>query len=404
MATHTTPGNGQPLTARDLTMASLPDIVRSEQRTVSSSMNANVFVGRMAKWHDFEKEVRENFNRQQWQNARSTLGWSSDLINIDRVMCATEAGVTGRFLQHVGQVMSCVGQELRLPMCFGDWHGGTKHIPDVTIWKKTAAKPTARVAGELKAPWTCNLLEVMSDADSDDAADILSFESDFSAWAGQVANYMSKHKYKYGFLSTYQETVFFKQETFQLTGAWAKANDVANGEAVTVLYYSNAVHHYTAFGTPRNAQNPQDFRDKVTVRECMLYLMKVSESYPEPRVVKSWTRNEKTSSGTKTGKHLVPDPNDKNSPSKSSASQSSSSKGKAPQQHSYTTGNSLVQQMNGLNMKDQTDMERYMKYKPFQVRWSDKAGTYIWEKGGKKSKVDGHTRRLGILMVTINGE
>lgn len=43
---------------------------------------------------------------------------------------------------------------------------------------------------------------------------------------GQVANYMKTFRYKYGFLSTYDDTVFFKQETHILTGAWANANGV----------------------------------------------------------------------------------------------------------------------------------------------------------------------------------
>lgn len=43
---------------------------------------------------------------------------------------------------------------------------------------------------------------------------------------GQVANYMKLHQYQYGFLSTYDETVFFKQETHRFTSAWASANGV----------------------------------------------------------------------------------------------------------------------------------------------------------------------------------
>ena len=110
----------------------------------------------------------------------------------DRVKCATEAGVTGRFLQHVGQVMSCVGHELSLPLWFGDWQGGSKDIPDVTIWKENKPKPSARVAGEMKAPWTCDLRTLMSNSDHDDSEAVEQFEEDFSAWAGKSHQGLSR--------------------------------------------------------------------------------------------------------------------------------------------------------------------------------------------------------------------
>ncbi|KAL8960322.1 MAG: hypothetical protein Q9183_005482 [Haloplaca sp. 2 TL-2023] len=186
----------------------------------------------------------------------------------------------------------------------------------------------------------------MSNADSNDPDEILEFQSDFSAWAGQVANYMSKHKYKYGFLSTYNETIFFKQETHRLTGALARANHVRNGE--------------------------QD-----------------------------------TSDGTDRRIPFVPDPDKKSSSSSPSPSKPSSSKGKAPHQRSHTTGDSLVGKMNGLKM-DSPDVAKAkaksMQYPTAKGHSTGKSGTWTWEKGDKKGEVDSSRTHHGILLVTIYGK
>lgn len=43
-------------------------------------------------------------------------------------------------------------------------------------------------------------------------------KADVSFAVGQVAHYMRKENYKYGFLSTYDATVFFKQEPYTFRG------------------------------------------------------------------------------------------------------------------------------------------------------------------------------------------
>ena len=46
-----------------------------------------------------------------------------EISTSEHVRCATETGVVGRFQQHVGHVMTCVGESLNPPMhvYFGDW-------------------------------------------------------------------------------------------------------------------------------------------------------------------------------------------------------------------------------------------------------------------------------------------
>ncbi|KAL9037109.1 MAG: hypothetical protein Q9180_003910, partial [Flavoplaca navasiana] len=176
-------GNPQPLNAQDLTRSPLPQILWNPERTTHSSTSPHRYVGLMAKWDSFEKEVRQNFHRQAWGTARRTLTWNPDPINSDRVTCATEVGITGRFLQHVGQVMSRVGHELNLPLCFGDWKGKRQDIPDVTVWVEGQTTQAARIAGEMKTPWTCPLGPLMSDTHPDRPTDRDDFEGKFTRWA-----------------------------------------------------------------------------------------------------------------------------------------------------------------------------------------------------------------------------
>lgn len=120
---------------------------------------------------------------------------------------------------------------------FGDWHGQSAAEPDLTIWDQNN---NATVAGEVKTPWTVDLQGMMDD-------ELTDYESYFTSLTrsagkshsylmfhmqlthssiGQVADYMKAYSYKYGFLTTYEQTVFFKQEPLIFTGALATQNNI----------------------------------------------------------------------------------------------------------------------------------------------------------------------------------
>lgn len=71
----------RPLSAEDITKRRLPSILQNPQRTSSRSISPQTFVGLMAKWDSFEREVRENFHRQPWAGSQRVLTWDHDLIN-----------------------------------------------------------------------------------------------------------------------------------------------------------------------------------------------------------------------------------------------------------------------------------------------------------------------------------
>ncbi|KAL8830160.1 MAG: hypothetical protein Q9170_005865 [Blastenia crenularia] len=144
------------------------------------------------------------------------------------------------------------------------------------------------IAGEAKTHWTLNLQEIMAD----ELLNYHQFVEDFGPVAGQVANYMKEHHYKYGFLTTYNYTVFFKQESTTLTGTMADANQVVNG--TSMLRFSNPISNCTRSRTVGTTAAPHQYKDMVSLRECMLYLMMevTTKDYKSTTKAKDWTRGD----------------------------------------------------------------------------------------------------------------
>lgn len=206
MAAQTTP-----LRAQDLTQQPIPKLLvhtQDQHHTSHPSNSSQAFTGLYGHWKEFEgtydvsiayitnaytcmakltlisstEEVRNTFHGQanNWTNAVIAYSQPSHFSN-EQVYCNNEAGVLGRFQHHVGQVMTCVGHDLRMQLRFGDWHDTTaERKADTTIWD-AAGKPV--VAGEAKTPWTLDLQELIDPAFTTQAR----FEALFPGKIGQVA-------------------------------------------------------------------------------------------------------------------------------------------------------------------------------------------------------------------------
>ncbi|KAL8743400.1 MAG: hypothetical protein Q9184_008120, partial [Pyrenodesmia sp. 2 TL-2023] len=280
----------RPITSEGLTKRSLPTLKRSQIHTMSASASPQVFMGIMAEWTNFEMEVRMNFLTQPWGPHAITFEGTADMFNREQVMCANETGVVGRFHQQVGHVMTCVGLDTGMRLYFGDWHGESHAIPDLTIWNQ-AQQPL--VTGEAKTPWTVNLTSTMAR----EYTDPVRHRRDFTRSAGQVAYYMKEYSCKYGFLTTYDDTIFFKQEPLAFTREMAIDNRLpSNTTTHDILWYSRVIHHNTSFipcGTLRDPESPDAYADKVSLRECMFFLMKqvqIPGNYRHVNNVKQWTQ------------------------------------------------------------------------------------------------------------------
>ncbi|KAL8875462.1 MAG: hypothetical protein Q9198_006188, partial [Flavoplaca austrocitrina] len=64
------------LTSEELTNSRVPSINENPARTVHASQSSQLFIGTMARWVEFEKEVRVNRDRQPW--TANPIMWKSN--------------------------------------------------------------------------------------------------------------------------------------------------------------------------------------------------------------------------------------------------------------------------------------------------------------------------------------
>ncbi|KAL8900638.1 MAG: hypothetical protein Q9207_005597 [Kuettlingeria erythrocarpa] len=317
--------------------------------------------------------------------------------------------------------MTCVGLDIGMRLRFGAWHGRGKGLPDLTIWDRNH---NALVAGEVKTPWTLDLGEMMATEDGNNPQ----FRRDFPTSAGQVANYMKQHSYKYGFLTTYTDTVFFKQESYTFTEEMASLNNFRKGETITVLYYSNAISHETASTPCGDQSNPFHYTNRVSVRECFLFLMTklASHSHEFSNHENPWTKENKgkQTSGrlAKFLKFAAPLSIYKGAPS-SLAPQGYPSSSQQQQyrsrdgrdyysttdpKHSYYTHSAdpLADKMSGLHLKERSSESASGQGRGrVTVHWDARREKYSYTaSSGKQKHVDSSTTVNGELWVKIHGE
>ena len=92
----------------------------------------------------------------------------------------------------------------------------------------------------------------------------------FGALKGQIARYMKVYRMRYAFLTTYEQTVFLKQEQLQ-DGEW-------------VLWYSSPIfleakpifHDTTSNLHIENPNDHRSYQDCVSLKECILYFLHMS--------------------------------------------------------------------------------------------------------------------------------
>ncbi|KAN0067753.1 hypothetical protein V8E54_014000 [Elaphomyces granulatus] len=167
------------MTAGDLIKQPLPDLSIGPRHTVSSALQDDFFVAGLREWTDFARDVRTTCQNQTWNRRRNGLCHTTVGVRL-----GDETGVQGQFQQNVGNTMSSIFQVFG----FVDYKASSNprisgRVPDVVIM--TESTGNLRVVGEVKTPW------------------------------------IRQHNLRsiYGFLSTYEQTIFLKQEEPQ-PGTW----------------------------------------------------------------------------------------------------------------------------------------------------------------------------------------
>lgn len=287
----------------DILNQNLPNILYSKDRTtVGSSLHSIKFVGRLEKWQKFEDEVM----RFAWHNDpispnpiisfRIHPPGEYDLHN-ELVHCGDELSVSGRFTQNVLNPVTSAARVMNNDTRFGDFkicqeahkvlsltttseskeaasdtgNQGRK-IPDFVAVDKKDGK--SRFLGEAKTPWSHNLEDYIKKYKANRKGDLdkafgkcwtsfnISYAHAHPLLTGQVADYMYAFSMKYAFITTYEQTIFLKQDGPE-GGPWT-------------LYFSEPIKHLQGLSAGEAHPEPQ-----LSLRRCMLWLCAVTSGVPK---------------------------------------------------------------------------------------------------------------------------
>ncbi|KAK2811227.1 hypothetical protein FQN50_002324 [Emmonsiellopsis sp. PD_5] len=236
----------------------LPDIQRNGCGTTSTTLHQLYYGGPLGLWEDFEAKCHEVvcthiLLHRSRSSIKSSFGCGFDEVYI----CGDELSVSGRFTEcTLNPVIHALKETV--PVQFGDFKASRKlssgKIPNFVMLglqsglkynKATDAPITeisqAKMVGEIKTPWMHSL-------------NSLSGDDGITRLFGQIIQYMLKLKLKYGFLTTYEQTIFLTQEQRAKDKKW-------------VIYYSNPILHTTSTAT--NIPKMGNLKDTISVKDCM---------------------------------------------------------------------------------------------------------------------------------------
>lgn len=251
--------------AKQIIQAPLPPLNVGTYRTTSSALHNLKYIGTLSPWPNFKSSVQAMYNAQVFSRS-STAAVSPGLHNIDpEIVCVgDEHGLQGRFQQAIGQVLGGALEAQGVNLHFADFKcSGLQYqnVPDVvglsTIVQGTAVQGTTvqgrkvlRLVGELKVPW----VPQHSLRDAYDKPQRLRHI------LGQPLLYMGELGSAFGFLSTYNQTIFLRQ--IQLpSGNW-------HVEYSPVIYSSDAY-------VPSHTQGNSTV-SSVSMRQCMFYVATIA--------------------------------------------------------------------------------------------------------------------------------
>ncbi|RMZ45773.1 hypothetical protein CA14_005202 [Aspergillus flavus] len=233
----------------------LPDLNVGINKTKPHALHPETYIGPLVPWNDFEKEAKQHLVALSLGNGGPVLGFRSiekpALLAIEQFVVGDEMGVQGRFTERLSQAMTAILAATGSRTRFGDYKATSDicirgKVPDVVIMDHNNL---LRAGGELKTPWINqhNLESACRD------------DHDLRRLLGQPVEYMFTANLKYGFISTYDMTIFLKEE--MIGGVWGIA-------------YSRPIMSCTEW----EQVDDGNYEDRVSLRECFLYLVHMAES------------------------------------------------------------------------------------------------------------------------------
>ena len=187
---------------REAVEGCLPKLLMASNKTDSSALHDITYIGALKKWTGFRQDVQDRMLDFPPDKTVIDYHHQSRDLREEEVYVADETGVQGRFQQSVGQILGTVLGSQEVNIRFGDSKSaGTKYqkIPDVAIVSRDTPA-IYKAVGELKTPWV----------EAHKLTRRYGKEKALRAVIGQVVEYMIDEKVRFGFHSTYQETIFLR--------------------------------------------------------------------------------------------------------------------------------------------------------------------------------------------------
>ncbi|KAK2861451.1 hypothetical protein FQN49_004181 [Arthroderma sp. PD_2] len=244
----------------------LPQLfTRTNYQTGSSALHNITYKGNLAYWplaDAVKKAVNDSCTNPDHLSAKAPRT-SMHPCSIDRenYLCGDEQSVCGRFAQNALGPVAAVAYANGIKTRFGDFKvcdkskGEHTRIPDFVAvhcpapdhksLQGVADLPQLKLVGEAKTPWKHDLQRIYNKYHDHSNAKML------PRALGQIAEYMHRYSMTYGFLTTYDHTIFLMQKK-------------PDSKSHPILYYSRPIPHDAS--TNNN-------KDVVSVRQCLYYLL-----------------------------------------------------------------------------------------------------------------------------------
>ncbi|KAJ5817015.1 hypothetical protein N7447_009248 [Penicillium robsamsonii] len=191
-------------TAADVIQRPVPPLTQINGTRYVSNSSEVISLRFFHEWQSFDQDVLE---------ASYSLDLSHPVPYTDDVsesyVVGSELGLTGRFCKNVCDPVSKVFANTCLShLKFGDYQSSagptdTSQVPDITMFN-TTGPPRPAAVGELKSFWTVELEDYSI---REGYQRLIGVQHHFA----QLVKYMRSSKLKFGFLSTYEWTVFIRR-------------------------------------------------------------------------------------------------------------------------------------------------------------------------------------------------
>lgn len=248
--------------ARQIVESPLPSLQIGPHHTDSNAIQRLAFLGTLVPWSNFLRSV-ENAHTTQHLPRRSRASSYNNgphTVEVDKVHIGDEHGLQGRFQQAIGHALGTALETCSIDIYFGDYKcsGSTyENIPDVVGLQDTNGTTEIKLVGELKTPWV----------DKHDLLVATSKQSELRRTIAQPLRDMQKLNCEYGFISTYEDTIFLRQ--FQSPGeGWE-------------VWYSQPISSSICYvPTVPHPQAIHMTLPQVSMKMCMLYVCSLASTSP----------------------------------------------------------------------------------------------------------------------------